>query len=395
MSTVIFKCPNCEQRLEGEEELIGQEVECPQCQHVFTAEASSASPRKLSVAKDDHAAEGLDAKQIAGRLSNHLTNLAGVERLEGFSLKELFGEVFRKHTREEVEEYFTVGTTATTPRIEDVDTTWPRPWVFFKTFLGALVIYILFVMGWNEYENTNLIPGLIMVGSFAVPFATLIFFVEVNVRQNVSLYQVIRLLFMGGILSLIISLVLSEITDRFDLDWLGASIAGLVEEPGKLLAVLTVAGLPKYKYRLNGLLFGAAIGTGFAAFESAGYALNFGLSDGADSMKNVIMIRGMLSPFGHIAWTAMSCAALWRVKGERRFCFSMVTDPRFLRIFGIAIVLHMVWNSPFQLPFYGNYAILGVVAWIVILALIQDGLKELRQEKVVAVSASEGEESNS
>jgi RsiW-degrading membrane proteinase PrsW (M82 family) len=171
---------------------------------------------------------------------------------------------------------------------------------------------------------------------------------------------------------------------------MGASVAGLVEEPGKLLVLLTVTGIPKYKYRLNGLLFGAAVGTGFAAFESAGYALREGMFD-MDAMKESIMIRGMLSPFGHIAWTAMCGAALWRVKGDKRFSFSMVKDLRFLRIFSIAVVLHMVWNSPLELPFFGKYVILGVVAWVVILALIQDGLKELREEKLAAVAASENE----
>lgn len=388
----MFTCPNCQRKLEGASEFIGQEVECLQCQHVFTAQAPAApyAPHKLSAAKGDKKTEGLDVKNIAGKLGGHLTSLAGVEKLEGFSLKELFGEVFRKHSKEEMEEYFTVGTPKTTPLIADVDTTWPRPWVFFKTFIGALIVYILFLMGWNEYENINLVPGLIIMGSFAVPIATLIFFVEINARKNVSLYQVIRLLFIGGILSLVISLLLFEVTDTLNLHWLGASVAGLAEEPGKLLALLTVTSIPKYKYRLNGLLFGAAVGTGFAAFESAGYALRMGLIN-TDLMTSTIMIRGMLSPFAHIAWTAMCGAALWKVKGDKRFAFSMVKDLRFLRIFGIAVILHMVWNSPLQLPFYGKYATLGVIAWVVILALIQDGLKELREEKFLTLQGNDVE----
>ena len=351
---------------------------------------SSSRPSKLSVAEapsNDDKNNNLNTERITAKLSGQVTKLAGVEKLEGIDLKAFFSEVFRRHTKEEVEEYFTVGTASTTPSIEDVDTTWPRPWVFLKTFLGALAIYILFVMGWNEFQNINLIPGLIIMGSFAVPFSTLIFFVEVNVRRNVSLYQVIRLLFVGGILSLIISLILFEVTGELELDWLGASVAGLVEEPGKLLALLTVANISKYKYRLNGLLFGAAVGTGFAAFESAGYALLWGLEEGSDTMKSIIMTRGMLSPFAHIAWTAMCSAALWRVKGDRRLSFSMFKDERFLRIFAIAVVLHMIWNSPLNLPFYGKNILLGAVAWIVLLALIQDGLKELKEEKVKAITS--------
>lgn len=90
----------------------------------------------------------------------------------------------------------------------------------------------------------------------------------------------------------------------------------------------------------------------------------------------------MLSPFAHIAWTAMCGAALWKVKGDASFSFSMFKDPRFLRIFGIAVTLHMLWNSPIVLPFYGKYVILGIIAWVFIFALVQDGLKEIREEKL-------------
>jgi hypothetical protein len=50
----------------------------------------------------------------------------------------------------------------------------------------------------------------------------------------------------------------------------------------------------------------------------------------------------------------MSAAALWRVKGDRPFTFDMLQDSRFLRVFGIAVVLHMLWNSPLELPLFGN-----------------------------------------
>jgi RsiW-degrading membrane proteinase PrsW (M82 family) len=254
--------------------------------------------------------------------------------------------------------------------------------VFFKTFLGAIIVYVLFVQAWKEFGNINLVPGLIMVGSFAVPVSALIFFVEVNARRNVSLYQVVRMVFVGGIVSLISSLILFQVSDAFSLNWLGASVSGIVEEPGKLLALILVVNVTKYRYTLNGLLFGASVGAGFAAFESAGFALVAGLVNGTDAMMDSIMLRGMLSPFAHIVWTGMCGTALWKVKGDRKFQFEMLKDPRFLRILGIAIVMHMMWNSPLYLPFYAKYAVLGTVAWIVILALIQDGLKQLREEKI-------------
>ncbi len=321
-----------------------------------------------------------ETQKIASKVSEKVTQMAGVEQLEGFSLGDVFSEALKKHSTEEVEAYFTVGTPSTTPPIEQVDTGWPRPWVFLRTFLGAGFVYLIFVQAWKEFHNINLVPGLIMVGSFAVPVSALIFFFEMNARKNVSLYQIIRLVFLGGIISITISLIFFQIGDRLQLDWLGASLAGLVEEPGKLLALLIVANTPRYHYTLNGLLFGAAIGTGFAAFESAGYALYAGLYD-TNEMMDSIVLRGMLAPFGHIVWTGMCAAALWKVKGGQPFRFSMVSDPRFYRIFFIAVVMHMIWNSPVNLPFYAKYLLLGVIAWIIVFSLIQSGLKQIGTEK--------------
>ena len=322
------------------------------------------------------------------KVSHHVADWAGVERLEGFKLGDVFSEAFKKHSTAEVEDYFTVGSPSTTPLLENVDTNWPKPWVFLRTFIAAALVYLLFVEMWKEYQNENLLPGLIMVGSFAVPISALIFFFEMNARKNVSLYQVLRLLFLGGAISLFVSLFFFRQTDYTQLEAsLGASIAGIVEEPGKLAALLIVANVTRYRYILNGLLFGAAVGTGFAAFESAGYALRAGFYESQESMLDNIMVRGMLSPFSHIIWTAMCGAALWRVKGDQRFRLEMLLDPKFYRVFLMAVILHMIWNSALHLPLYGKYIILGAIGWIIIFSLIQQGLKQIKAEKQVITSS--------
>jgi RsiW-degrading membrane proteinase PrsW (M82 family) len=182
------------------------------------------------------------------------------------------------------------------------------------------------------------------------------------------------------VLSLIFALMFFQVTDHLHLGWLGASVAPLAEEPAKLLALAFVWNKKRYPYILNGLLLGAAVGTGFAAFESAGYALRFGLGE--------IVPRGLLSPFGHIVWTGMSAAALWRVKRGRPIELEMFRDPRFVRVFAGAVVLHGIWDAGFDLPFYLKYIALGVIAWVVVFGLIQEGLKELRTEKAKDLAAS-------
>ena len=111
----------------------------------------------------------------------------------------------------------------------------------------------------------------------------------------------------------------------------------------------------------------------------AGCALRTGFYSGQSAMLDNITLRGVLSLLGgHILWTSMVGAALWRVRGDRQFSLDMLGDSRFLRIFGLAAVMHMIWNSPIVLPFYLKNVVLGFIAWVVNLALIQGGLMEVR-----------------
>ncbi len=135
-------------------------------------------------------------EDITGRISS----VAGVEKIQGFDAREMFSEVFRARLNEHVEEHFTVGTASTTPPLSAVDTTWPKPWVFFKTFTFSVLVYVCFVFALQQFHNPKLLPGLIMTGTFLIPVSLLIFFFEMNVLRNVSLYQVVKLVMLGGIL---------------------------------------------------------------------------------------------------------------------------------------------------------------------------------------------------
>jgi hypothetical protein len=61
------------------------------------------------------------------------------------------------------------------------------------------------------------------------------------------------------------------------------------------------------------------------------------------------------------------------------FEFSMLNDMRFKRVFFAGVVLHMLWNTGFELPFYGKYLVLGAIGWVIVLGLVQEGLKELKR----------------
>jgi protease PrsW len=317
------------------------------------------------------------------QIGDTLSQVAGTEKLEGFSLQGMFSETFKKRTVAEMEEYLIVGTARTTPKIAEVETGWPKPWLFARFLLFFGVIYIGFVMTYKQFHNPSLIPGLILIGAFAMPIATLILFFELNTPRNVSLYRLMVLVGLGGIVSLFISLIGYNVSN---FTWLGASGAGIIEELGKLATLILIIRNPHYKYILNGMLFGAAVGAGFAAFESAGYAFRIGITHGSSAMMDNIALRGGLAPLMHVAWTAMVGAALWRVKKDQSITLAHLSNPRFLRILFVAVILHMLWDSPFYPPFYFKEVLLGSAAWFIIWGLVQQGLRQVRDEQREAIA---------
>jgi RsiW-degrading membrane proteinase PrsW (M82 family) len=319
---------------------------------------------------------------VFSKWSARVSAAAGLERIQGFSASDLFSDVFKKRSDEEVEEYFVAGTMRTTPDLATVGTDWPKPWAFARIFLFSVAAYALLVYGFREFGNPYFIPGVMVIGSLAFPLTILVFFYEMNVPRNVSLLFLLKWLVFGGVISLLVALFGFRVSNLSS--WLGSMSAGIVEESAKLAALLMVVGARRYRWTLNGLLIGAAIGTGFSVFETMGYVFVQGfVRNGLDGMFSIITSRGWLNLLGdHSLWTGLVGAALWRVRGNQAFRFDMLRDPRFLRVFGLAIALHMVNNAPVPVPLFGKYLAIGFVAWVGILSFIQYGLREVRAEQV-------------
>src|SRR6266511_3469410 len=77
--------------------------------------------------------------------------------------------------------------------------------------------------------------------------------------------------------------------------------------------------LPRYSMR-DGIVLGAAVGFGFAAFESAGYAFNALFTTSGPSLLNLVeteVLRGILAPVGHGLWTAILGGALFAAAARR------------------------------------------------------------------------------
>jgi RsiW-degrading membrane proteinase PrsW (M82 family) len=358
----------------------------------------------------------VELTNLLGSLGSRINKLTSTEKLEGFSLTSMFSEVFKARKPGEIEDYFVVGTTKTTPPLEEVQTGWPKPWFFMRVLLFLLAVYLIFSKTIDVFGNPNLVPGVMVMGALGAPLATAVLLWELNTPRNVSFVQVLILVCLGGV----IALLGTEIVDRFSaFGWLGDPAAGIEEEVMKLAAVIIVARNVKHKYILNGIVFGAAIGCGFAWFETAGYALYKGymwgymttllehtdvlgkIHNGGDllsaiailskpaypRMFSIIETRSYLAPFGHVAWTAIAAGALWRVKGANPFRMRMLIEPSFLRTFSIPVVLHMLWDTDLiqgRDPITRNalLVLLGFIAWYVAFLLVQAGLKQIKDAQL-------------
>lgn len=317
---------------------------------------------------------------------DHINDYVGNDKPADLNWKVLFSDVLKKHTKSEAENIFICGTQTTTPTLDSISQSWPRPWLYSRVFLVFAIAFSLLYICCAIFGNTNAIPGLIVVGSFTVPLSGLILFLEVNAYRNISLYDIALIFLVGGCASLVATLFLFSIVGVSELDFIGALLVGIIEEVGKAVIIyyfIKRLGKPNI---LPGLLIGAAVGAGFAAFESSGYAMNYLLTGGWDMMLDVIFLRGFLTPGGHIAWAAITGAAMViAAKGYGKISSRILTSGEFLRLFAIPILLHALWDSPLSIigaDIYLLPILLTFIVWVVVLILINMGLSEIAKHKM-------------
>lgn len=344
-------------------------------------------------------------------LTSRINSLAGREGAVKLRLKDMVSDVLVHHTREEMDELFICGTSKTTPQVRDILTDWPRPWLYSRVGIAIMAAFFIMVFIWKQFGNSNVIPGLLFIGSLAMPIVVLTLLFEMNVPRNISFIDVIRVFIVGGAMSLVVTLFLFDyIPGSGSGALIPSMLTGLIEELGKVLvAAYFISRIKGKKWMLNGIVIGGAVGAGFAVFESAGYAMKLGVRFGLQrflevvtvpgssidqaiaafnstfyiNMMDVVKIRGFLSPGGHVAWAAVTAFAVIYALDGREFSWGALLSPRFLRIFIFPVLLHGIWDTsvgrflPDFFPSLTQYAVLIVVIWIFLLVFIDRGLNEV------------------
>ncbi|CAM3914456.1 PrsW family glutamic-type intramembrane protease [Nocardiopsis rhodophaea] len=204
--------------------------------------------------------------------------------------------------------------------------------------LWVATVVVTFLTG-----NTNLLPTIVLLGSFLVPVTFVVWAYEHHHGGNVTVETLFSAFVVGGILGVLGASVLeSYLLHPSPLVYLGV---GAIEEFVKLLALLFVARDLTHRRRRDGIVLGATVGLGFAAFESAGYALNsLVTAQGLDlvALVQTEILRSLLVPVGHGLWTAILGGVLFAASSAGptwRF------TPGVVGTFAGVAVLHALWDS--------------------------------------------------
>lgn len=354
-----------------------------------------------------------------------ITGLSGVS---GFSISSILGGIFKHHTEKEMTDFFCCGSEKTTPNIKEVDTRVPSPWIFARLLMWLVILYLGFYFLDKQWQNPKIIPSLLFAGSFGIPLCVLVLIAELNILRNISFYVIVKAVLAGALISFVFTYLISPLFPDTHVYW-----AGPTEEIAKIIAAIFVGRNLMDGRILTGLVIGTAVGTGFSALETAGYAyerlafwngvcflfeslaqhqqgnenseqlLNAAsiilkcspeqavqaLLNGKDAALENLHYRSLFAVGGsHMLYTAITAGALWMAMGRRKMeglassAVDALMDFRFIRIAIIAVMLHMFWNSDLlATSLLLKFFITLVITWGIALALISAGYKQIINEQ--------------
>jgi protease PrsW len=208
--------------------------------------------------------------------------------------------------------------------------------------VGAVVWIIASVIT-GVTQDTILVPSVVLLGSFLVP-TTMVAFALSRPRRNHLALETVLLGFLGGGT---LGVCFAALTEVYLLPTAYGTFfgVGVIEETAKAIVLVAVArSVPVHDPR-EGMILGATVGAGFAAFETSGYALKAFLENADDhGVLNIVgteAVRAVSAPFGHIMWTSILGGALFAAWSGGRPHLTRRVGLTFLGV----VVLHAMWDA--------------------------------------------------
>jgi RsiW-degrading membrane proteinase PrsW (M82 family) len=255
---------------------------------------------------------------------------------------------------------------------------------WFQIFIVGILLFFGAEQVLKFTGNPNFIPTVILLGAFVVPVTFVAYFygqerkLDITAHIEAPLIMGSACFLIGGTIGVIAAGFL-EYETLSKLSILGLFGVGAIEESAKLIFPIAIYVRGRYRSEADGLLFGVASGMGFAALETMGYGLVALISSQGDIgvLEEVLLIRGLLSPVGHAAWTGLVCAVLWHKREQTGRSF----NPVVLGIFALAVVLHILWDiaGSFQSPIiaYAGYLIVGGTSLMLLIRKLREARRPI------------------
>ncbi|WP_241972931.1 PrsW family intramembrane metalloprotease [Rathayibacter tanaceti] len=154
-------------------------------------------------------------------------------------------------------------------------------------------------------------------------------------------------------------------------DFVGAVIqAPLVEESAKGLGVLLVLLIWRRTFDgpVDGIVYAAVVASGFAFVENVLYFGTALVEGGLGSLAVTFFLRGVLSPFAHVLFTACTGAALGFASNRP----AVARLPLALLGLALAAFLHALWNGSSFLvsDWFGFYGVVQVPLFAVAVVVV-------------------------
>ena len=200
-------------------------------------------------------------------------------------VKDIFAQTLKRHKKGDAFRSLTRRPALTAEMLE----TWQRPWMFLRLFVMLLIATVLLTFAAETMVYIS--PKLKMefnfplsvianiVGSTVIPWTMVLFIWEMDMYGNLSIFDLLGLLLVGGLASIAIASPFFRLMEYvFSLgEEYSKSWAAVAEEPAKILICILFILLSRRRLNaLDGLVIGAAVASDSPSSKQRSMAMSMG-----------------------------------------------------------------------------------------------------------------------
>lgn len=242
-----------------------------------------------------------------------------------------------------------------------------------KTYVGAVVgilvcLVLTLIVALIMLSNLGIVVAIIAtVVAFVPAIFYMLPFLWLDRYDPEPVWALAASFAWGGLVAVIVSYILNTLFGGIAAS-VGGDIAGnivgavisapIVEEGSKGLGLVLLLLFLRREFDdiVDGIVYGSFIALGFATVENILYYGRSLLSGGFEGLLIVFIMRGIMSPFAHVTFTAMTGIGCGIARESHNLAVRILAP---LGGYILAVILHMVWNG--MATFLGGGFLIGYV----------------------------------